>query len=57
MIVGASWVAFWINRNDAAGRVAVGKYWVNTFAIHAKNVIDRYFVKSEYIIWNFITVV
>lgn len=25
MIVGASWVAFWINRNDAAGRVAVGE--------------------------------
>lgn len=24
MIVGASWVSFWINRSDAAGRVAVG---------------------------------
>ncbi|XP_077516686.1 gamma-aminobutyric acid receptor subunit alpha-6-like isoform X2 [Amblyomma americanum] len=30
MIVGASWVAFWINRNDAAGRVAVGATTVLT---------------------------
>lgn len=30
MIVGASWVAFWINRSDAAGRVAVGATTVLT---------------------------
>lgn len=30
MIVGASWVAFWINRNDAAGRVTVGATTVLT---------------------------
>ncbi|XP_013790532.1 glycine receptor subunit alphaZ1-like [Limulus polyphemus] len=30
MIVGASWVAFWINRHDAAGRVAVGAMTVLT---------------------------
>ncbi|KAG8202112.1 hypothetical protein JTE90_010473 [Oedothorax gibbosus] len=30
MIVGASWVSFWINRSDAAGRVAVGATTVLT---------------------------
>ncbi|KAG0412831.1 hypothetical protein HPB47_010022 [Ixodes persulcatus] len=30
LIVGASWVAFWINRSDAAGRVSVGATTVLT---------------------------